>query len=101
MVHECAEARLACALFLFRLFALGQIEHEADAFVGAFIEACRSDQDRHAPAVFADEFPLVGLDGPGPPQLSHTMRDMVAPLGWRQAIPMHATRDEIIAVVSG
>ena len=49
-----AIAPLALARFGFRPLALGQIQHEGDTVVAAFLEHRHADQHRHAAAVLAD-----------------------------------------------
>ena len=43
----------------FHGFALGKIQHEANAFFKVVLKHCRAQQDRHARAVFANPFLLI------------------------------------------
>ena len=91
---------LALAGFGFRPLALGQIEHERDAFGRTFFERDRTDQHGHTAAVFAEVLLLEGLDGPDHLQLGHGPGVAVAPFRRRQIRPAQATGDEIRPVVA-
>ncbi|CAB3810789.1 hypothetical protein LMG28614_07331 [Paraburkholderia ultramafica] len=65
-----AIAPLAPAGLFLRPFALGQIEHERDAFLPSCFESRPTDHDGHATAVFPVVLLFEGLYAPRCPDLS-------------------------------
>src|SRR6516225_10338001 len=95
-----AVSPLDLTFFGFRLLAFSQIEHESDTLVPRILQARRTDQDGYAAAILAKIFFLECLRGAGHFHLLNRLSVAVPPFRRRQVRPAHATRDEILTVVS-
>src|SRR5712671_489292 len=85
---------------VFRPFALGQVEHEGDALVSAFVEGRSAEKHGHAAAVLPKVLLLERFVASGRPELYRSLFAGVVPFGGGQRSPAEATRNEIVAAVS-
>src|SRR5262249_51105639 len=83
-----------------RALELCQIEHERDALLAAVLESRRPEQHRDVAAVLADVLLLVRLHDAGHLQLIDRLGGAVAPVRRSETGPVHATADQILAVVA-
>jgi hypothetical protein len=82
---------------LFGAFLFAQIEREGDTVVSTLFEQRRTDQHRHATAVFAEIFLLVRLHGPGRLEVRHRQFVAGPPFLGCQIRPTHTGRTDVFA----
>jgi hypothetical protein len=90
---------LAAPQGFFGALLTGQIEHERDAVAAVLFEAGRTDQHRHAAAVFPRVLLLERLDGACRLDFCDGSIVTAAPFRRRQVGPAHASRHEILTAV--
>ncbi len=84
---------------LLSALALGQVEHESDALIPAFLEGCHADQHGNTGAVLPEVLLLKRLKGPGYLVFLYQSRVAIPPLRRREVRPPYMAGDEVLMIV--